>query len=593
MRRKLKQISKFLFFKKITLARWQLNTFTVMMLSLGFVLGTYAMVMELVPILRALDETSYTLVEGGDSELTSGSGTDVVISASAVSLGKDDNWYDMGWNLKKQLTVKNLSSVTLPANTPIQVTLNTKELFDASNLQNDCDDLRIIYSTGVGTHTELTRSYYKASGATDCSDSTATVVTLPIQAELTAGATSGNYYLYYKNSGATNPGFGDNGYNIGDAEATMVCPFNGTTTCVDGETPSTATGALRYSGGGALSFDGNNDNVSVNVSKTGRNAITMEGWMYFPDSWEKDGVDRYHDVFSWFNEFGLVYRSHTGAGHFFRIDSHPIQTFWSPGVNYPKGWNHIAVVWNGNDVKLFFNGEQKATNTNLSTVRNVGANFVVADIGVFDYGAATMFDEVHVTYSEKYTSNFTPPLRIDADSNTKILWHFDENGDDIRNLGKAIDASGNGNHGTINGAKYVSGVVGVDSGVTSTVKGQSYAGHDGLFLEKGTTNLITNPSFEHTTYNTNWGTNYFNYNSSVDTFTAKMAKRNSAGPFASGVLSQGKWKETGYSDQLTWAAGSQISGSFYQNADLNQGSVVLWITPEWNGNDGKLHIIYN
>ncbi|HRO65210.1 MAG TPA: hypothetical protein PKU78_03245, partial [Candidatus Dojkabacteria bacterium] len=133
-----------------------------MMLSLGFVLGTYAMVMELVPILRALDETSYTLVQGGDGELTSGSGTDVVISASAVSLGKDDNWFDMGWNLKRQLTIKNLSAITLPSNTPIQLTLNTKELFDASNIQNDCDDLRVIYSTGVGNHTELARSYYKA-----------------------------------------------------------------------------------------------------------------------------------------------------------------------------------------------------------------------------------------------------------------------------------------------------------------------------------------------------------------------------------------------------------------------------------------------
>jgi len=271
-----RRFSNFLFFKKITLARWQLNTFSVIMLSLGFVLGTYAMITELIPRLMALDETSFVLGKEADTELTAGSGTGVVISTEEVTLGRDEQWFDLGWSHKKQLTVKNLSAETLSPGTPVQVTINTKELYDASKLQNDCDDLRLVHFAEE-THTELTRSFHKASGTTNCSDSTATTVTFPITTELGTGAT-GDYWLYYNNPGASNPGFGDDGYNIGDAQATIVCPFNGSTTCVDGETPSTATGAIRYGTGSALSFDGKDDYVSPNYSGS-LPQVTIEMWM--------------------------------------------------------------------------------------------------------------------------------------------------------------------------------------------------------------------------------------------------------------------------------------------------------------------------
>lgn len=592
IKRKVNKLNKFLFFKKITLARWQFNTFTVMILSLGFVLGTYAMVTELVPRLMALDETSYTLTQGGDSELTAGSGTDVVISATAVSLGKDDNWFDMGWNLKKQLTVKNLSAVTLPANTPIQVTINTKELFDASNLQNDCDDLRIIYSTGVGSHTELTRSYYKASGATDCSDSTATVVTFPIQAEMTTGATSGNYYLYYKNPGATNPGFGDNGYNIGDAEATMVCPFNGTTTCIDGETPSAQGGALRYSGGSSLSFDGSDDYVNSTTFSHGDElsiSIWFKGKPMHPTSAQLWRLD--FGYMEWYASGSMnFWFSGAGGGH---ISAGNLQNY--------TDWHHLVLTLKANEQKIYLDGVLKTTQTTNRTFTDASATFRINDLQWSTRGYNGLIDEVFISknyltqtevsrlYSESDSANDL------IDSNVVLVYHMDENGDDPRNSGKAIDASGNGNHGTITGAKYVSGVAGIDSSTSSgQVKGQSYAGHEGVFIEEGTTNLITNPSFEHGTYSTNWGLNYFNYDNTLDTFTAKMAKRNSAGPFTAGVLIQGQYNTTNQ-DSIQASTGSNIdsAGTFKQTFDQNQGSIAFWITPEWNGNDGKLHIIYN
>ena len=71
------------------------------------------------------------------------------------------------------------------------------------------------------------------------------------------------------------------------------------------------------------------------------------------------------------------------------------------------------------------------------------------------------------------------------------------------------------------------------------------------------------------------------------TFTAGMAKRDAPGPFAGGVIPQG---DPGNTDSLTddiisYSRGSQISGNFYQGVDSNQGSLVLWWTPEYGSSD--------
>ena len=120
-----------------------------------------------------------------------------------------------------------------------------------------------------------------------------------------------------------------------------------------------------------------------------------------------------------------------------------------------------------------------------------------------------------------------------------------------------------------------------DSGITGT---QSYASHQGIFIEEGTTNLVTNPSFEHATFDTNWGRFYSNYDSANDTFTPLMAKRNSAGPFAAGVISQddyGDLAELG-NDSLVYTHSTTINGDFAENADDDQGTLLFWWTPEYS-----------
>src|SRR3989344_2394644 len=159
------------------------------------------------------------------------------------------------WAKRKQLKITNNSGDSLAANTTIAVTVNTKDLVTLGKIQSDCDDLRVVYQPDSSTNTELDRFLSYAGGLT-CSTSEATKVYFKIQATLANAATSSLYYMYYANGSASSPSSTDNAYDIGSANAMLVCPFDGTTTCAAAEVPSTGSGAIRYSGTkSALSFD--------------------------------------------------------------------------------------------------------------------------------------------------------------------------------------------------------------------------------------------------------------------------------------------------------------------------------------------------
>lgn len=70
------------------------------------------------------------------------------------------------------------------------------------------------------------------------------------------------------------------------------------------------------------------------------------------------------------------------------------------------------------------------------------------------------------------------------------------------------------------------------------------------------------------------------------TFTPNMAKRDAPGPFAAAPMVQGpKNFVNAVHDVLSSSRGTQISGDFYANHDMSQGSAVLWWTPEFNSSD--------
>lgn len=711
----------------------------------AFVVGSYFTLSQvLIPMIRALTETTTEMpvdlaFNRGVADILAGyddGGGATYVLASEVTLNKTDDWWDVEFTKKKQLTLRNLSTAPLASEsaTTQQITVNTKELYDAGSLQANCQDLRVVFvaTESANMRTELPRSFYPATGATDCSDSTATTVAFPLQEALWgSGGIDSNYELYYGNGGASQPTFrggsalqfdgGDTvsfgtlgpsinpsnltieawvkfdesipvntiwviaqhhssgagkgfelllrrysgtsnylqfnlwngvagvgyivsktdgitwgkwqhivgvydslshsqllfldgilvasgtldnyvaatnyGYDIGyssyggygyikasidsvryssvarylanftpsktefapdentlvltnfnegsgstvvdgsghkngslgsttaaptwvdsasgyeiesatsSVNATLVCPFNGTTTCVGGETPTTATGAIRYSGGSALQFDGISDGVQVSDSSSldvASDQLTVEAWINYTSSSSVRMIVSKSDTY----RIMLI----DGQLRFdLRLDTwaRSVSSSDIPGANT---WFHIAGVYDGSTQYLFVNGVLKSsTSRSGNIVPNNASLGVGKEYGFFDYFYSGLIDEARVSNIPRYISNFTPQTTpFEPDENTKLLLHFDENGDDPRNTGKAIDSSGNGNHGTITGAKYVSGLVGVDpstgsgSALTGALPASTYASHQGVFIEEGTTNKITNPSFEHSTYNTNW-----------------------------------------------------------------------------------------
>ncbi|MEI6462091.1 MAG: LamG-like jellyroll fold domain-containing protein [bacterium] len=570
-RRILNSIFIFFFTKKITLIKWQLNVFTVSVLGLGILIGGAG----ILPKLMALNETNFTIAQGGDSNFTLGTTVNTTATASNITLAKDANWYSLNWNYKKPLTIKNNSSATLNANSSMTISVDTSSL---ESVLANCNDIRIVYQT----NTVLPITISRELGSTGCNDSKVTNFTFPIQANLTTGSSdSTNYALYYGNNSASAQG--SNGYSIqGGPTATMTCSFNGSSTCETGQTPTTETGAIRYFTKSGLSFDEMNDSLTLGGNNTPANS-TYELW-YFPKkygsaygAWARL-LNSPTTVLGIYNPGTIVLRTNSCAGDV---------TGNGASLNT---WNHIAMTFDGSTYKVYLNGQLIITKacssaTTYNTASTIG--FVGTD------PLAGIIDEVRVSNNVRYTNTFTPTTSsFISDSNTLVLYHLDENGDDPRNAGKAIDASGNGNHGTISGAKYVGGIVGVDSSSADSgkISNQSYASHSGVLVEEGTTNLITNPSFEHSTYNTNWSTNYMTYASGSSTFTPNVGKRTSpSGPFASSVLLQGKLGTNATSDSLSVSTGSQISGNFYQNFDATVGTILFWITPEWNGNDNNTH----
>jgi len=413
------------------------------------------------------------------------------------------------WKKRKQVTLTNNSGQTLIANTTYTITVNTKELVDAGHLQADCSDLRVYYQPNDQINSKLAYYFDTVAGATNCADSEATKVYFPLQANLSNNSSAIEYYLYYDSPGATSEASVD-AFDIGEKEALLVCPFNGDTECVNGdgaESPTTETGAIRYSGGkNALSFDGSNDHVSFNEGGSLSSLdYTIELWFKVSNTsstrkeiLEKDGnkVDFYVQGTSvYFHQW-----RHTVPQQVVPLSGDLVAS--GVGANT---WHHVAITRSGTDSKIYLDGVLAQQKEAADFIGLSGTHY----LGWYNStnNAPIVIDELRLSSRARYTSNFTPQTTpFVRDEYTKLLLHFDENGDDPRNTGKAIDDSGNGNHGTITGAKYVAGLVGVDASTSDSgnFPSQSYASHDGVFIEEGTTNKVTNPSFEHTTYDTNW-----------------------------------------------------------------------------------------
>ena len=130
---------KYQFFtKKITIIKWQLNIFAVLLLSIGLITGVYASASGIIKLVKAFTETTYTITHSGDTELTWGSGNGTVVTTSNVTLDKNTNWFNLNWNYKRPLKIKNTSASIIHTGASITINIDSSAL---ESVLANCNDI--------------------------------------------------------------------------------------------------------------------------------------------------------------------------------------------------------------------------------------------------------------------------------------------------------------------------------------------------------------------------------------------------------------------------------------------------------------------
>jgi hypothetical protein len=226
--------------------------------------------------------------------------------------------------------------------------------------------------------------------------------------------------------------------------------------------------------GTALSFDGVDDYVEIpsSASLDTTEAITMEAWVKL----NPGGADISYDII----------RRTSGYEFYVGRDDGRIRIALQSGASWynygsissiardGKTWYHIVGTWDKSTgkIKLYINGSLDVTRDGITTSLSPSGNFYIGGFsinystyGLIDevriYNYARTPDEIRLDYNAGYAARFGPATDCNSDPGscmTKGLvayWSFDEGSGNI-----AYDSSGNGNHGTIYGAKWTNGKFG-------------------------------------------------------------------------------------------------------------------------------------
>jgi Concanavalin A-like lectin/glucanases superfamily len=156
-------------------------------------------------------------------------------------------------------------------------------------------------------------------------------------------------------------------------------------------------------------------------------------------------------------EFGGVELGLTPAG--ISIDLNSESQGWytkakKPCLPFLETRMHVAAVIEDAEIRLYRNGELVASQpfegpvgTSPFTMRIGCSPHPVTEFHEMFCG---QIDEVRISNSARYTDDFEPQSRLEADDDTEALYHFDEGQGDVLR-----DASGNRHHGIIHDARWV------------------------------------------------------------------------------------------------------------------------------------------
>jgi hypothetical protein len=249
-------------------------------------------------------------------------------------------------------------------------------------------------------------------------------------------------------------------------------------------------------GEGALELDASGDLLTIANSPVfdfGTDDFTIEMWIYVESIASRGGL-------IWNGTLGGL----TGFG--IRVESDETivvmingqETVFAPAFTtaLEKSWQHIAVVRDGvSSWRFFLNGVEVATSSSTSAI---AASSEVLSIGrcasftVFPGGWLTekdhdgKIDELRISDSARYTSNFTPStVEFTDDANTMLLMHFDST--------PIIDSSSQAHTVTVNNsAAFVGSKFGIGSAFfDGTGDYLSIPDHDGFNITENVVDTYT------------------------------------------------------------------------------------------------------
>ena len=89
-------------------------------------------------------------------------------------------------------------------------------------------------------------------------------------------------------------------------------------------------------------------------------------------------------------------------------------------------WYHIALVRNGNSLQLYQNGTAVGSATSVTGSFGGNAAITIGALGNGSYSLNGWMDEIRISNTARYTSNFTPStVPFNNDTNTLLLIHAD------------------------------------------------------------------------------------------------------------------------------------------------------------------------
>ena len=203
----------------------------------------------------------------------------------------------------------------------------------------------------------------------------------------------------------------------------------------------------------ALEFDGIDDYVEVphdstlDVATTG---LTVEAWLFYA-SIETDCMTAVRKGVSSSPTYAYWLHKNGGPADSLHWSSWPAFTCTSWSAVRAGQWVHYAGVWDPSSgtVRTYVNGTEFCSVAPTSAIQQ---NAEPLRIGIdWDWGCPMhgVIDEVRISRVPRYSGSFTPSTTHTVDADTMALYTFDAY------TGSTLyDRSGNGNHGTIDGATW-------------------------------------------------------------------------------------------------------------------------------------------